>query len=85
MCAGITCLYQDWQTRDWLLPKEAKISPSNALLGTNYDNGVIVDEHGIAVFKVKPNALSSQNEGNEFRFKLNIDNGRTRQNHFGPS
>ena len=32
----------------------------NTLIGMDYNNGVTVNEEGIALFKVKPNCLSSQ-------------------------
>ena len=44
----------------------------NTLIGTDYNNGVTIDDEGLALFKVKPNSLSSQHSHQEFRFKITV-------------
>ena len=44
----------------------------NTIVGNDYDNGVNIDSEGIALFKIKPNCLSSQHDHQEFRFKVSV-------------
>lgn len=45
----------------------------DSMAGTDYLNGVRIDEEGSAMFKVKILALSSQHQNQEFRFEVVVD------------
>ncbi len=70
-CAKIRLIYNK---SNEIVPGTQKdgVQP-DSMAGTDYLNGVRIDEEGSAIFKIKILALSSQHQNQEFRFEVVVD------------